>query len=73
MTMMTKELMQKPQMHLGNRQGYCPTCEQQSEFTFLGEQRWPPHVAAKLGLSPVVILWSCNNCHTTLTEAQDEA
>lgn len=69
---MTKELTHKPQMHLGSRQGYCPTCEQETEFTFLGEQRWPPQVAARLGLAPVVKLWSCCCCNTTLTETQDE-
>ncbi len=46
----------------------CPTCGQVSQFSFLGEQRWPPHVVEATGLGPVVHLWVCGHCQTTLTE-----
>jgi hypothetical protein len=52
------------------REGYCPSCGQPSHFIYLGEQRWPEKVAAALGLSPVMLQWSCQICHTTLSEPQ---
>lgn len=50
------------------REGHCPTCGQHTHFIFLGEQRWPEAVAAKLGLPAVMLQWSCESCHTTLSE-----
>ncbi len=50
------------------REGLCPTCGHETHFIFLGEQRWPEKVAAKLGLPPVMLQWSCESCHTTLSE-----
>lgn len=50
------------------RHGQCPTCGHETRFIFLGEQRWPEKVAAKLGLPPVMLQWSCESCHTTLSE-----
>jgi hypothetical protein len=50
------------------RYGTCPTCHQDTQFAFVGEQHWPPRVAEKLGMSPLVHLWSCGHCHTTITE-----
>jgi hypothetical protein len=38
------------------------------EFTFLGEQTWPPEVAEKLGLPAIITLWSCPHCLTTVSE-----
>lgn len=34
----------------------------------LGEQHWPPEIAAKFGLPAVILLWSCPHCHTTVSE-----
>lgn len=52
------------------REGFCPTCEQPTHFTYLGEQRWPEKVAAKLGLPAVMLQWTCECCHTTVTEPE---
>ena len=46
----------------------CPTCNQTSEFDYLGKQHWPPELARKLGLPEVIELWSCGYCHTTVSE-----
>ncbi|MBI5671068.1 MAG: hypothetical protein HZC41_23990 [Chloroflexi bacterium] len=59
-------------VRLQTRVGLCPTCGQVGTFTFLGEQRWPPRVVAATGLGPVVHLWQCNQCQTTLTETASE-
>ena len=50
------------------REGCCPSCGQHTHFIFLGEQRWPERVAAKLGLPPVMLQWSYESCHTTISE-----
>lgn len=50
------------------RSGFCATCGEQTVFVFLGEQRWPAAVAAATGVSPVVHLWTCQACQTTLVE-----
>ncbi|NWG17484.1 MAG: hypothetical protein HXY41_12695 [Chloroflexi bacterium] len=54
------------------RVGRCPTCAQVVRFTFVGEQHWPPQVAKAAGLGPLVHLWVCSNCQTTLTETAAE-
>jgi hypothetical protein len=46
----------------------CPTCKRSGEFDYLGEQRWPPQVAQRLGLPSVINLWSCPHCATTVSE-----
>lgn len=51
-----------------HRTGECPTCGQFTQFTFIGQQQWPPHIAAAAGIEPVVYLWMCGHCQTTLTE-----
>lgn len=48
------------------RHAQCPSCGSYSEFTYAGEQRWREEVAKAAGLPPVVKLWHCNACHTTL-------
>ena len=55
-------------IRLETRVGLCPTCGQYTPFSFLGEQHWPPRVVEATGIGPVVHLWSCGNCQTTLTE-----
>jgi hypothetical protein len=50
------------------RLAMCPTCKQSGEFEYLGEQRWPPEIAHKLGLPETIVLWSCPWCHTTVSE-----
>lgn len=51
-----------------DREAGCPTCHQHGWFSFHGEQRWPLRVALALGVEPVVRLWNCHNCHTTVSE-----
>ncbi len=48
-------------------EAHCPSCDQDTSFTFLGEQRWPEQVAEKLGIPAVVQQWLCGKCHTTIT------
>jgi hypothetical protein len=48
----------------------CPTCRQETDFKFLGEQRWPARLVEKLGIPPVSLMWTCSNCHTTLSEPE---
>jgi|FLYN01.1.fsa_nt_gi ribosomal protein S27AE len=50
------------------REACCPTCGHPTQFTFLGEQRWPEKVAQTLGIPAVVEQWLCGQCHTTITE-----
>lgn len=50
------------------RQAICPTCAQRTTFTYSGEQRWPSRVAEKMNVAPVMTLWHCDHCHTTLSE-----
>lgn len=54
------------------RRHRCPTCGQVAEFTYLGEQRWPPRVVEATGMPAVTHLWTCGNCHTTLSEPGEE-
>lgn len=54
------------------KRGICPTCNADTLFHFHGEQRWPEKVADKLGLSPLMHLWTCDTCHSTFAEAGSE-
>jgi len=49
------------------QEGHCPSCDEHTAFTFIGEQRWPEKVAEKLGIPAVVQQWLCGKCHTTIT------
>jgi hypothetical protein len=53
------------------RWGVCPTCGVEGLFHFHGEQRWPERVADKLGMKPLMHLWTCDTCHTTFAEPTD--
>jgi ribosomal protein L37AE/L43A len=50
------------------REAVCPTCKKAGTFRYLGEQVWPPHVAAALKLPTHINLWSCPHCSTTISE-----
>jgi len=45
----------------------CPTCETHAIFDYVGKQSFPEAVAAKLGLPTDIHLWSCGNCHSTIS------
>jgi hypothetical protein len=47
---------------------FCPSCGCYALFTYAGEQRVPPRVAAAAGLPRAFSLWHCSNCNTTLGE-----
>lgn len=51
----------------------CPTCHTETVFTFVGQQTWPEAVAKSLDMPPVVNLWRCENCHTTITVTDEGA
>jgi hypothetical protein len=53
-----------------NRHGVCPTCGQETDFKFLGEQRWPAKLVEMKGIPAVTLLWTCCACHTTLSEPE---
>jgi hypothetical protein len=44
----------------------CPNCDTRSQFVYMGEQHWPERVAKASGMTPLVHLWQCENCHTTI-------
>ena len=50
------------------RWAICPSCRQPGEFQDSGQQRWPRAVAAAHGLPPVITLWTCPHCGTTVCE-----
>ena len=50
------------------RQRECPSCHQCADFTYVGEQRWPAALARQYNVSPVMSLWICGNCRSTLGE-----
>jgi len=45
----------------------CPTCETHAVFEYRGKQVFPVEVAEKLGYPNEIHLWSCSNCHTTIS------
>ena len=54
--------------HAKVRIARCPTCETRTEFSYAGEQRWPARIAELNGIDPVVKLWHCGCCHSTVSE-----
>jgi hypothetical protein len=54
------------------REGRCPSCGQYTTFHFLGEQRWPARLVEATGCAPVSLLWTCESCHTTITDTDIE-
>ena len=49
-------------------EGYCPCCKRGSTFFVTGEQRWPHAVAEKAGMPELIRLWTCQSCHSTVSE-----
>lgn len=47
----------------------CPSCGHKTTFTYGGEQHWPAEVCRRTGLKPRMVLWTCDHCHTTLSDA----
>jgi len=62
-----KDTVDQQQQHAHLKPHPCPTCGGQSGFDFLGEQRWPERLVEKMGVGPVVTLWRCRDCDTTIT------
>jgi hypothetical protein len=52
------------------RTARCPTCDNRTQFSYAGEQHWPLKVAQAVGIDPVVRLWHCGCCHTTVSERE---
>ena len=48
---------------------HCPSCRKNGWFRYRGVQRWSAAVAAACGLPASMRLWTCESCHSTLTEA----
>jgi hypothetical protein len=59
------------QMHEHLTPADCPSCGSDAGFMFLAEQRWPERVAVKMGITPLVTLWRCLTCDTTITVNMD--
>ncbi len=53
---------------LPERQAHCPSCGQITSFSYSGVQHWPQRVAQAAGIDPVVRLWNCQNCQSTISE-----
>ncbi len=56
------------QMTLEARVASCPTCQTRTRFSYAGEQHWPERVVRATGIAPVVRLWHCGRCRTTVSE-----
>lgn len=56
-----------------NREGRCPTCGHDTEFIFLGVQRWPARLVELTGCPAETILFTCSACSTTVSEGDIEA
>jgi hypothetical protein len=50
----------------------CPSCQEWTEFTFLGVQRWPEAVARLHGLPSTLMLYNCACCQTTISQPAPE-
>lgn len=55
---------------VNTRTAYCPSCQTRAQFQYAGEQRWPERVARAAGIDPVVHLWHCGHCHSTISEPE---
>ncbi len=51
-----------------DRHATCPSCGCETNFSHAGEQHWPVPVAQAVGVDPIVQLWNCQGCHSTLSE-----
>lgn len=47
----------------------CPSCNGTVTFTHIGDQHWPEHIVRARGIAPVMSLWVCGQCDTTVTGA----
>ena len=50
------------------KHGICPSCQNKTEFTLLGIQRWPKKVALSAGLTMEQAMWQCSHCITSVME-----
>jgi hypothetical protein len=48
---------------------HCPTCQKKGWFQYSGVQHWSEVVASACGLPVSMRLWTCEHCHSTLSEA----
>jgi hypothetical protein len=46
----------------------CPSCQKTACFHFIGNQHWPSDVAEAASLEPVIAIWRCNQCQSSLLE-----
>jgi transcription elongation factor Elf1 len=53
------------------KKAVCPSCNQEATFTCIGHQHWPDNVARALDMNPVIALWRCSNCRSTVTLEQN--
>jgi len=69
LSVMMKEIRSTKNNQTADREAGCPTCGRRTRFSFQGEQRWPQRVAEAAGLaSPIIRLWNCHACNTTVCE-----
>lgn len=48
----------------------CPSCRRTEGFVYIGSQVWPEAVARRLNCDPVVSLWRCEACLTTVSSME---
>lgn len=65
---MMLSIMMNPDNSWQERQARCPSCDQRVVFSFAGEQHWPVKVAEAIGMEPVMRLWHCHGCQSTISE-----
>jgi len=62
--MITRPNETQPILHYG----ICPSCHAKTPFDLKGVQRWDAEIAAQLNVPPIMTVWQCRNCDTTLME-----
>lgn len=50
------------------RHGACPSCGQNVDFQYVGQQNWPLSLARKRGINPVTQLYCCPQCESSFSE-----
>jgi hypothetical protein len=46
----------------------CPSCGKEAKFHYIGEQKWPVRIARAAGFPPILKLWLCSQCESTISE-----
>ncbi len=50
------------------KSGVCPSCGEETVFRYNGQQKWPEHIAETMNIPPIITLWNCDICHSTISD-----